>query len=357
MHRGEHRRRWTRRQSRRSREGPRPHRNARAHGGFRRLARPLELAGCRVQGLRHTPHHGRLARRLARLRGRACRNWHGFGLRAGAALLAAALLGAGGALPVSAAASSDSVARGADTRGDSAANPPIVLYLARRHWHIDVGFSVSDLNPSLAFIARRFPRARYVFFGFGDRHYLLSKRKGSSSLSGALIPGPGIILVTALENTPTQAFGASQVLEFDLSAVETAAAQSFVRRTLSGEQGMTEIPSVADGPYEGSLYLGGGNPQLRGSACAHAACAAGGSALEASAQGRCARSGGFDLASGRPCPPIHTESSVAGRRAAVLTNDRRGRAWRHNHRSLLRRRRARAADAAGQQSCRHHRTQ
>jgi hypothetical protein len=188
------------------------------------------------------------------LRGRACRNWHGFGLRAGAALLAAALLGAGGALPVSAAASSDSVARGADTRGDSAANPPIVLYLARRHWHIDVGFSVSDLNPSLAFIARRFPRARYVFFGFGDRHYLLSKRKGSSSLSGALIPGPGIILVTALENTPTQAFGASQVLEFDLSAVETAAAQSFVRRTLSGEQGMTEIPSVADGPYEGSLY-------------------------------------------------------------------------------------------------------
>jgi Protein of unknown function (DUF2459) len=190
------------------------------------------------------------------LRGRACRNWHGFGLRAGAALLAAALLGAGGVLPVSAAAPSDSVARGADTRGEaqSAANPPIVMYLARRHWHMDVGFSVSDLNPSLAFIARRFPRARYVFFGFGDRHYLLSKRKGTSSLFGALIPGPGIILVTALENSPTQAFGASQVLEFDLSAVEMAAAQSFVRRTLSGEQGMMELPSVADGPYEGSLY-------------------------------------------------------------------------------------------------------
>jgi len=130
------------------------------------------------------------------------------------------------------------------------------MYLARRKWHIDVGFSVRDLGPSLAFLARRFPQAGYFFFGFGDRHYLLSKRHGSSTMSGALIPGPGIILVTALDNSPAQAFGASQVLEFDLSAAEMAAAQSFVRRTLSGEQGTAEPPSVADGPYEESLYYG-----------------------------------------------------------------------------------------------------
>jgi hypothetical protein len=181
---------------------------------------------------------------------------YGWGLRAGAALLAAALLGACGAPPASAAAPSDIATRGADTPGDGqpAASSGIVMYLARRHWHIDVGFSAADLDPSLAFVARRFPRARYVFFGFGDRHYLLSKHKGSSNLSGALIPGPGIILVTALENSPAQAFGASHVLEFDLSGVEMAAAQSFVRRTLSGEPAMTELPSLADGPYEESLY-------------------------------------------------------------------------------------------------------
>jgi hypothetical protein len=181
---------------------------------------------------------------------------HGFGLRAGAALLAAALLGAYGPLPASAAAPSDSPTRGPDAPDDGqpAASSGMVMYLARRHWHIDVGFPVSGLDPSLAFVAHRFPRARYVFFGFGDRHYLLSKHKGSSNLSGALIPGPGIILVTALENSPDQAFGASHVLEFDLSRVEIAAAQSFVRRTLSGEPEMTELPSVAEGPYEGSLY-------------------------------------------------------------------------------------------------------
>jgi hypothetical protein len=113
---------------------------------------------------------------------------------------------------------------------------------------------VRDLGPSLAFTARRFPRARYLFFGFGDRHYLLSKRKGSSTLSGALIPGPGIILVTAIENSPAQAFGASHVLEFALSAAEMGSAQNFVRRSLAAEKEATDPPSLADGPYEGSLY-------------------------------------------------------------------------------------------------------
>jgi Protein of unknown function (DUF2459) len=188
----------------------------------------------------------------------ACLSGQGLGLRAGAVLLAAALLGACGAVAASAAALSDSGPRGADTPGEAqvAASLPIVMYLARRHWHIDVGFSVRELDPSLAVIARRFPRAKYLFFGFGDRHYLLSKRKGSSTLSGALVPGPGIILVTALENSPAQAFGAAHVLEFDLSAAAMAAAQSFVRRTLSGERGAAELTPVADGPYEGSLYYG-----------------------------------------------------------------------------------------------------
>jgi len=72
----------------------------------------------------------------------------------------------------------------------AAAPEPIVMYLARRSWHIDVGFAARDLGPSLAFTARRFPRAKYLFFGFGDRHYLLSKGKGTSSLAGALFRGP-----------------------------------------------------------------------------------------------------------------------------------------------------------------------
>jgi hypothetical protein len=138
-----------------------------------------------------------------------------------------------------------------------------VMYLARRRWHIDVGFAVRDLHPSLAFIARHFPQAKYLFFGFGDRHYLLSKRKGTSALVGALFPGPGLVLVTAIENSPSQAFGGAHVLEFSLSAPQAGAAQRFVLRTLAGGENATgesidippvDIPPVADGPYEGSAF-------------------------------------------------------------------------------------------------------
>jgi Protein of unknown function (DUF2459) len=164
---------------------------------------------------------------------------HGPAALACAALLGVALFAASGcarAAPAAAAPEPDQV----------------VMYLARRSWHIDVGFAVRDLGPSLAFVARRFPQAAYLFFGFGDRHYLLSKRKGTSALAGALFPGPGLILVTAIENTPAQAFGAPHVLEFALPAAQAAAAQGFVRRALAGGAG--DIAPLAEGPYEGSAY-------------------------------------------------------------------------------------------------------
>jgi hypothetical protein len=141
---------------------------------------------------------------------------------------------------------SDTESIAAATRSDAAPEAgQVVLYLARRSWHVDVGFAVRDLRPSLAFSARRFPQAKYLFFGFGDRHYLMSKRKGTSTLAGALFPGRGLILVTAIENSPAQAFGGPHVLEFALSAPQTAAAQHFVRRALAGGGGSS--PRGEDG--------------------------------------------------------------------------------------------------------------
>jgi hypothetical protein len=128
----------------------------------------------------------------------------------------------------------------------------VVMYVARRSWHIDVGFAVRDLDPSLAFIARRFPQAKYLFFGFGDRHYLLSKKKGAATLAGALFPGPGVILVTAIANSPVQAFGGPHLIELALPLPQAAAAQRFVRHALAGNEG--DIAALAEGPYEGSAY-------------------------------------------------------------------------------------------------------
>jgi hypothetical protein len=178
-------------------------------------------------------------------------------LRAGAALLGLALIAACGFVRIASAAPAGAAFESVASAGSG----QTLLYLARRSWHIDVGFAVDDLDPSLAFIAERFPRARYLFFGFGDRHYLLTKAKGTSTLAGALFPGPGLILVTAIENSPSQAFGTRHVLEFRLSARQAAAAQDFVRRALAEEEspdaaavGRAGTPPVAEGPYEGSAY-------------------------------------------------------------------------------------------------------
>lgn len=192
-------------------------------------------------------------------------------MRACAAILVVAFLACGSLTPAAAAPPG---AATAPSDAAAAGRPAVVLYLARRSWHIDVGFAVRDLGPSLAFIARRFPRAQFLFFGFGDRHYLLSGGKGTSTLSGALFPGPGVILVTALEGPPGRAFGNPHVLEFAVSETQAHAAQSFIRSSLSSGGGagardasggartdeartdetFTDIVPLAKGPYEGSLY-------------------------------------------------------------------------------------------------------
>jgi Protein of unknown function (DUF2459) len=127
------------------------------------------------------------------------------------------------------------------------AEPAATVYVARRHWHIDVGFAAADLGP-LTFASAEFPAAKYLFFGFGDLHYLLAKNHRVAVLSGALWPGPGLILLTALQSRPQAAFGDSQVIELQLSASHAQALKSFIRDAIAGQS------PLAKGPYEGSVY-------------------------------------------------------------------------------------------------------
>jgi uncharacterized protein DUF2459 len=139
--------------------------------------------------------------------------------------------------------------------GAAAMGGPVLIHVARRKWHVDVGFAMADLAPPLDQVARHFPGASYLFFGFGDRHYLLAKNQGVPNMLGALWPGPALILVTAIENTPPQAFGASEVLEVRLTGVQARAAQAFIWRSLEGTAATGELQPSAPGPYEGSRYF------------------------------------------------------------------------------------------------------
>jgi hypothetical protein len=136
-----------------------------------------------------------------------------------------------------------------------------VIYVARRGWHVDVGFAAADLEPPLRSLLAEFPGARYLFFGFGDRRYLLAKNRNAPVLLAAVWPGRGMILATGLASPPSAAFGASQVAALAVTARQASDAQAFVWYSLDRQpvldQQTTDNPvrSYALGPYEGSLFF------------------------------------------------------------------------------------------------------
>jgi hypothetical protein len=130
--------------------------------------------------------------------------------------------------------------------------PAAMVYVARRGWHIDVGFALSDLEPPLAALGAQFPGARYLTFGFGDRRYLMSRNHGGPQLLAALWPGPGLLLVTALKGTPAEAFGVDQVMAVRVDREQLRAVQAFIWQSLSVRP--DGAGPLAAGPYEGSLY-------------------------------------------------------------------------------------------------------
>jgi Protein of unknown function (DUF2459) len=137
-------------------------------------------------------------------------------------------------------------------QGVSRPVPPVTVYVARRGWHIDIGFRVSDLEPPLAAVAQDFPDARYLFFGFGDRRYLVSRNKNFPSMLAALWPGAGMVLATSLLVTPEEAFGASYVMHLRVSPARAQDAQDFVWNALVKTD--AAVRYYAKGPYAGSLY-------------------------------------------------------------------------------------------------------
>ena len=151
-------------------------------------------------------------------------------------------------------------AGGTDAAGAEDSAKPAVIYVARRGWHTDIGFAAADLQPPLNAVAAQLPGARYLFFGFGDQHYLLAKDRNAPVLLAALWPGRGIILATGLASSPQDAFGAAHVVAFWVTKKQALDTQAFVWQSLNKPSAEQEgsgsgLEPYAAGPYEDSLYF------------------------------------------------------------------------------------------------------
>lgn len=122
-----------------------------------------------------------------------------------------------------------------------------------RGWHTDIALPTLAISGSLAALGREFPGERFLVFGFGDRAYYMAPDPPFPGMLAALLPGPGVILVTALRVEPAEAFGADNVVTLPLSPSQLAAIIAFVRSGLAtGTDG--SMQRLGDGPYPGSAF-------------------------------------------------------------------------------------------------------
>ena len=144
--------------------------------------------------------------------------------------------------------------RVADVGPMADAGPPVTLYVIKRSWHTDIGFDATDLHPPLATLRPALPEANYLLFGFGDKHYLMTRANSFQGMVGAVWPGEGLVLLTGLKGTPEQAFGVNGVVRLRVSAAQARRLEEYVWNTLATENRVAT--ALAPGPYEGSLYYG-----------------------------------------------------------------------------------------------------
>jgi hypothetical protein len=151
-----------------------------------------------------------------------------------------------------------SVAQSPVAQSSPAPQDSVVIYAVRRGWHVDIGFAAADLQPPLKSLINEFPGVQYLFFGFGDRRYLLAKHRNAPVLLSALWPGPGMILATGLTSPPSIAFGDRHIVALTVTVRQASAAQTFMWHSLGKQSSDNEsdpVKSYAPGPYEGSLFF------------------------------------------------------------------------------------------------------
>jgi uncharacterized protein (TIGR02117 family) len=130
------------------------------------------------------------------------------------------------------------------------------IYLIARGWHSDIGLPVDAIAPPLATLEQRFPGVRFLTFGFGERQFVLTRRKTVLGMLTALLPSDSAVLLTALRASPQAAFGARNVVALRVSRAGLAHIEAAIWQQIDKDAAGTPR-ALADGPYPGSVFYAG----------------------------------------------------------------------------------------------------
>lgn len=129
----------------------------------------------------------------------------------------------------------------------------VSIWLIRRGWHTELALQAGDLDQPLTAVQQDFPSARYFVFGFADRRYIMATHKNAANLLLAPLPGPGLMLVSALPAAPSAYYGADEALPLSLTRVQLEALHRFIAGSFAQDGGELPPPTLA-GRYPNNRF-------------------------------------------------------------------------------------------------------
>jgi uncharacterized protein (TIGR02117 family) len=135
------------------------------------------------------------------------------------------------------------------------ATPPgdAVVYVVGRGWHTDIGLPVEEMAGPLATLQTAYPGATFLVFGFGERQFLVNRKKTFGAMLNALLPSQSALLLTALRASPEAAFGQPNVVVLHISRTSLERIEDSIWREFELSS-IGEPVRLAVGPYPGSAF-------------------------------------------------------------------------------------------------------
>lgn len=127
------------------------------------------------------------------------------------------------------------------------------IYVVAQGWHTGIGLATDAIAGPLAALARDFPGARYLVFGWGERDYYMAVNPGSGDLLRALFPGPSVVLVQALPDAPSATFGDADTYALAVSREGLNRLSDYLWDAFARNE-WGEVLRIADGPYPASAF-------------------------------------------------------------------------------------------------------
>ena len=139
------------------------------------------------------------------------------------------------------------------------ADPPqpanVTIYILLQDWHTEIAFPAPQLTGPITRFHAIFPGAAYLTFGFGERLYYQKRHTDLADMLNAILPGPGILLTTALPGPPSAVYHDQEMITLTITQAELDRLADFVWDALEKSPDGA-LNRIGDSPYPGYVFYG-----------------------------------------------------------------------------------------------------